>query len=163
MMQPLIDDLLPISFIKIPIQALRHARRVSLEDSFVKERLFSMPLRANISCVRCTKGECTKGNTEVGCELRSPSSHMVNFDSFGTQMCEKTQKFVELVLKSRTVKIGKRGVLLLENRVGNINCVITWMCRREFKVFYVTSSNRIDDYPFFPVLLMRFYLRFFLY
>src|SRR5260370_12529809 len=155
MMQPLFDDLLPSWFRIIPLQALRHARRVSFEDSFVKERLFSMPLRANISCVGCTKG-----NTEVGCELRSPSSHMVNFDSFGPQMCEKTQKLVELVLESRTVKIGKRGVLLSENRVGNINCVITWMCRREFKVFYVTSSYKMDDYPFFLVLLRRFSIRF---
>src|SRR5260370_35814702 len=135
MMQPLFDDLLTSWFRIIPLQALRHARRVALEDSFVKERLFSMPLRANISCVGCTKG-----NTEVGCELSSPSSHMVNFDSFGTQMGEKSQKLVELVLKSKAVKISKRGVLLSENRVGNINCVITWMRGREFKVFSVTAS-----------------------
>src|SRR6266852_2629260 len=144
MMQPLIDDLLPIWFSRKPIQTFWYARPVPLEDSFVKVSLFSMPLSANISCVGCAKV-----NTELGCELRSPSSHMVNFDRFGTQMCEKTQKLVELVLKSRTVKIGKRGVLLSDNRVGNINRVITWMCWREFKVFYVTSSYKMDNYPFF--------------
>src|SRR5713226_7893541 len=111
MMQPLIDELLPIWFSIIPLQAFWYVRRVSLEDSFVKERLFSMPLSVNISRVGCAKA-----NTEVGCELSSPSPHIVNFDSFGTQMGEKTQKLVELVLKSRAVKIGKRGILLLENR-----------------------------------------------
>src|SRR5713226_10238965 len=155
MMQPLIDDLSPLWFSRKPLQAFWHARRVPLEDSFVKESLFSMPLSANISCVGFAKV-----NTKLGCERSSPSSHMVNFDSSRTQMCEKTQKLVELVLKSKTVKIGKRGVLLSNNRVGNINRVITRVCRREFKVFYVTSSYKMDKYPFFLVLLMQFYISF---
>src|SRR6266567_4596608 len=58
------------------------------------------------------------------------------------------------------VKIGKRDVLLSDNRVGNINCAITWMCRREFKVFYVAFSYKSDSYPFFLVLLIRFSIRF---